>query len=129
MTHRTLIVARISADDEPAVADIFRESDDGELPHLLGVVRRDLFSFHGLYFHLIEAADDVAPALPAVRGHPLFVDVNTKLARHITAYDPDTWRSPRDAMARNFYSWAADRPARKPGHQDKGENHGGSVDR
>ncbi|WP_322747963.1 MULTISPECIES: TcmI family type II polyketide cyclase [unclassified Frankia] len=108
MTHRTLIVARMDAGDEAAVADIFRESDDGQLPHMLGVVRRNLFSFHGLYFHLIEAADDVAPALPAIREHPLFVDVNTKLEKRITAYDPDTWSSPRDAMARNFYSWTAD---------------------
>ncbi|SBW18547.1 polyketide synthesis cyclase [Candidatus Protofrankia californiensis] len=108
MTHRTLIVARINADDEAAVTDIFQESDDGQLPHLLGVVRRDLFSFHGLYFHLIEAAEDVTPVLPSVRDHPLFVDVNTKLAKYITAYDPDTWRSPRDAMARNFYSWVSD---------------------
>ncbi len=108
MTHRTLIVARMEADDEAAVADVFRESDDGQLPNLLGVVRRDLFRFHGLYFHLIEAADDVGPALPVIRDHPLFVDVNTKLGKYVTAYDPATWRSPRDAMARNFYSWVAD---------------------
>ncbi|WP_239334412.1 TcmI family type II polyketide cyclase [Frankia sp. CiP3] len=108
MTHRTLIVARMETSDETAVADIFHESDNGQLPRLLGVVRRDLFSFHGLYFHLIEAADDVGHALPSFREHPLFVDVNTKLGKHITAYDPATWKSPRDAMARNFYSWAAD---------------------
>lgn len=109
MTHRTLIVARMNPGDESAVGKIFAESDAGELPHLVGVRRRDLFSFHGLYFHLIEAADDVKGTLPDVRENPLFVDVNTKLATYITAYDPETWRSPRDAMAHHFYEWTPDR--------------------
>ncbi len=108
MTHRTLIVARMNPRDEQAVADVFAESDKGDLPHLVGVRRRDLFSFQGLYFHLIEASDDVRGTLPNVREHPLFVDVNAKLESFVTAYDPATWRSPKDAMARPFYEWTAD---------------------
>jgi cyclase len=107
MSHRTLIVARMNPADETAVAEIFGESDAGELPHLVGVSRRDLFSFHGLYFHLIEASSDVNRTLPDLREHPLFVDVNTKLEKHVAAYDPATWRGPRDAMAKPFYSWSA----------------------
>ncbi|MCL9761432.1 TcmI family type II polyketide cyclase [Frankia sp. AiPa1] len=91
--------------DATAVAQTFAESDAGELPGIVGVTRRELFAFHGLYFHLIEASADVAPAVSDVRDHPLFVDVNRKLERYITAYDPDTWRGPRDAMARSFYHW------------------------
>lgn len=60
VTRRTLIVARMHSGDAPAVAQIFGESDAGELPHMLGVRRRDLFHFHGLYVHLVEARDDLA---------------------------------------------------------------------
>jgi cyclase len=107
VSHRTLIVARMNPSDEEAVAQIFSESDAGDLPHLVGVSHRELFAFHGLYFHLIEAPDSINAPLANVREHPLFVDVNTKLEKYISAYDPATWRGPRDAMARSFYSWTA----------------------
>jgi cyclase len=108
VTKRTLIVARMRPDDAPAVAQIFGESDAGELPHLVGVNRRDLFYFHGLYFHLVESRHDLDTALSSVRSGPLFADVNSKLAKYVSAFDPSTWRTPRDAMAQPFYSWVAD---------------------
>ncbi|CAI7980870.1 cyclase [Frankia sp. Hr75.2] len=107
-SQRTLIVARMNPEDAGAVADVFAESDAGELPHLVGVARRDLFRFHGLYFHLIESRADINGTLPPVREHPLFVDVNSKLEKYIAAYDPQTWHGPRDAMADSFYTWVAD---------------------
>jgi cyclase len=107
VSHRTLIVARMNPSDEESVAQIFSESDAGELPHLVGVSRRELFAFHGLYFHLIEAENSIKAPLANVREHPLFVDVNTRLESYITAYDPATWQGPRDAMARSFYTWTA----------------------
>jgi cyclase len=103
--HRTLIVARLERGGAAQVADAFAESDRTELPHLLGVAARSLFSFHDLYFHLIESEQDVGPALATARDHPLFTDISTKLAAHITAYDPG-WRQPHDAMAREFYRWS-----------------------
>ncbi|SNQ45980.1 conserved hypothetical protein [Frankia canadensis] len=106
-THRTLIVARMDPADADAVAETFAESDAGELPGIVGVTRRELFAFHGLYFHLVDAPADIAPAVANVREHPLFVDVNRKLEKFIGAYDPATWRGPRDAMARSFYRWTA----------------------
>ena len=108
VTHRTLIVARMDPSDASTVADIFGESDVGELPHRLGVTRRTLFEFHGLYFHLVESAGDVGERLRSRRDDPLFVDVNQKLESYVSAYDPHTWRGPRDAMARPFYSWPPD---------------------
>jgi cyclase len=107
MTHRTLIVARMNSTDASAVASAFRESDAGDLPRLVGVTQRDLFHFHGLYFHLVEAPEPVERTLPAVREHPLFVNLNSRLEKYVTAYDPETWRGPRDAMADHFYSWKA----------------------
>ena len=105
--HHTLIVARLQPEDEEPVAKIFAESDASELPAKVGVDRRTLFSFHGLYFHLVDAAEDITPRLYAARTDPLFVDVNTKLAQYMRPYSPD-WREPKDSMAKVFYSWSKD---------------------
>jgi cyclase len=104
--NRTLIVARMDPDDTEAVAKIFADSDASELPRLVGVSHRALFSFHGLYLHLIESHEDVGRTLPRVRNHPLWREVNERLASHITPYDP-AWREPKDAVAQQFYSWSA----------------------
>lgn len=69
-----------------------------------------MFAFHDLYFHLVEADDDIAPNLYRARSHPLYQDVNTRLAEFISPFDPG-WREPKDAMAVPFYSWTpADGP-------------------
>ncbi|GII95076.1 TcmI family type II polyketide cyclase [Sinosporangium siamense] len=102
--HRTLIVARLNPEDAPAVADIFAESDKTELPKMIGVTRRTLFLFHGLYFHLVEAEEEITPRLYSARDHELYDDINRKLARYMTPYDPQ-WREPKDSMATPFYTW------------------------
>jgi cyclase len=102
--HRTLIIARLDPGPTEAIAEIFRESDATELPHMVGVSRRTLFRFHDLYLHLVEADDEVAPTLDGVRDHDLYRDVSTRLASHVKPYDP-AWREPRDAMAVPFYLW------------------------
>lgn len=102
---RTLIIARMAPEHEQAVAGVFAESDADELPHLLGVTSRHLYRFHELYVHLIEAEDGIDSRLDRARGNELFQDVNNKLKPYIQAYDPVTWRGPRDAMASEFYSW------------------------
>jgi cyclase len=102
--HRTLIVARLEPGPASAIADIFAESDATELPHMIGVSRRTLFQFHDLYFHLVEADEDIAPNLYRARSHPLYDDINTRLAKHVRPYDPN-WKEPKDAMAKPFYVW------------------------
>ena len=109
--HRTLIVARLEPDRRPDVAAAFAESDRTELPRLVGVRARSLFTFHGLYLHLIETDRDPTPVLRDLHHHPLFADVNAKLGRHVTAYHPD-WHEPADAMAQQFYHWSRDGDAR-----------------
>jgi cyclase len=99
----TLIVARIKPGAAGEVARIFAESDATELPHLAGVRRRRLFTFHDVYIHLLETDDDAD--VETVRNHPLFVEVSERLAPYIEAYEPTTWRSPRDAIAQEFYAW------------------------
>ncbi|WP_433254692.1 TcmI family type II polyketide cyclase [Streptosporangium sp. CA-135522] len=107
---RTLIVARLEPGPAEAIADIFAESDATELPHMVGVTRRTLFRFHDLYFHLVEADDEITPNLYRARSHPLYQDINRRLAEHVRPYDPN-WKEPKDAMATPFYVWEKD-PAR-----------------
>ena len=71
--HRTLIVARMDPKDSESVATVFEESDSTDLPHVIGVARRTLFSFHDLYFHLVEADQDISPHLYRARSHPLYL--------------------------------------------------------
>lgn len=104
MKH-TLIVARMNDGDERAVADLFAASDATELPQRVGVRSRTLFRFHGLYFHLIEADDEVRARVEDVRHDPEFRELSRKLDPFIRPYDPKTWRSPSDAMATAFYHW------------------------
>ncbi|MCP2341087.1 TcmI family type II polyketide cyclase [Actinomadura rupiterrae] len=108
MAHRTLIVARMEPSHADAVAQIFGESDSTDLPHMIGVSRRTLFRFHDLYFHLVEADDDITPNLYKARSHPLYDDINKRLAEQVSPYDPN-WKEPKDAMALPFYSWEAGR--------------------
>jgi cyclase len=104
---RTLIVARLDPAHAPMVAKLFEESDGTRLPHSIGVRRRTLFTFHDLYFHLVEAGDDLARRLSDARRDPLYTELNDKLSQYITPYSA-TWREPKDAMATPFYSWRAD---------------------
>lgn len=103
--HRALIVARMKPDSAAGIADVFEASDRGELPRLVGVTGRSLFQFGDLYLHLIEAEDEPGPRVAQVAGHPEFQDVSRKLAAYVQAYNPQTWREPKDAMAREFYRW------------------------
>ncbi|MEV4471440.1 TcmI family type II polyketide cyclase [Nonomuraea salmonea] len=107
--HRTLIVAKLrSAGNIGPIADAFGASDESELPHMVGVSRRTLFHFHDLYFHLVEADEDISPNLYKARSHPLYEDVNARLAKLVAPYDPD-WKEPKDAMASPFYVWTSDK--------------------
>ncbi|GAA3702970.1 TcmI family type II polyketide cyclase [Nonomuraea antimicrobica] len=99
-----MIVARMDPSDTERVARVWTESDATELPHMIGVDRRTLFRFHGLYFQLIEADKDITENLYRARSHPLYQDIHNKLAEYMTPYDPN-WREPKDAMAEPFYSW------------------------
>jgi cyclase len=105
--HTTLIVARMEADASADVARTFREFDGTEMPDLMGTRRRQLFAYHGLYFHLQDFdSDDGGAAIEGVKAEPLFVKISADLKPYIEAYDPATWRSPADAMATRFYHWA-----------------------
>ncbi|SCL24873.1 Polyketide synthesis cyclase [Micromonospora pallida] len=102
---RLLIISRIVPGTEAQVADIFADSDATDLPAMTGVRHRSLYCLHDLCVHLMET--DINPdAIADARTHPLYQQVNQRLAAHTTPYLP-TWRSPRDAIAGCFYRWDA----------------------
>jgi cyclase len=102
---RGCIVARIKPGSEDEVAKLFAESDQSELPGLAHVRHRSLFVLDDIYIHYVETDSDFAEEVDAVRAHPLFKEISAKLDAFITPYDPETWQSPKDAQAREFYSW------------------------
>lgn len=106
--HSTLIVARMDASSAADVAGLFGEFDQTEMPNLMGTRRRQLFSYRGLYFHLQDFDNEQGgEAIEEAKTHPLFVGISQDLKPFIEAYDPKTWRSPKDAMADRFYHWTA----------------------
>jgi cyclase len=108
MVKRGLIVARIKPGAEEQVAAIFGESDETDLPIMTGVRHRSLFVLEDIYIHLVEMDDDFTRTVDGVREHDLFRDISKKLEPYIQPYNPITWKSPKDATAREFYTW--DRP-------------------
>lgn len=105
--NRTVIVARIQPDSEPAVARVFADSDATALPRELGVQARSLYSLGDLYLHVIDFRDDPAEALRRAPQLPAFRRISADLSAFIRPYDEATWRSPADAIANEFYSWRA----------------------
>ncbi|GHA18383.1 TcmI family type II polyketide cyclase [Streptomyces echinoruber] len=106
--HSTLIVARMEPGSAPEVAELFAEFDRTDMPHRMGTRRRQLFHFRGLYFHLQDFdSDDGGSRIEEAKLDPRFVRISEDLKPYIEAYDPATWRSPKDAMATRFYHWEA----------------------
>lgn len=108
--HRTIIVARIQPDAEPAVAKVFADSDATNLPHELGVHRRTLYSLNDVYLHVIDfrPGADPAEALRRAPQLPAFRQISQDLSAFIRPYDEHNWRSPQDAVAREFYRWSCE---------------------
>jgi cyclase len=111
--HRSLIIARMTPGAENDVAGIFARSDATSMPYDIGVRQRQLFIFRDLYVHLVDFDREVGEAMARAQRLPAFREISRDLGVHISAYDPATWSSPRDAMARCFYEWTSNRDARR----------------
>jgi cyclase len=109
--HHALIVARMAPQSAPDIADVFAASDRGELPGMIGVRSRSLFQYGDVYLHLIEGDRPPGPEVARVADHPAFRDISDRLSAYVMAYDPETWRSPKDAMAEEFYHWERTTPS------------------
>nr|WP_260407786.1 TcmI family type II polyketide cyclase [Planomonospora venezuelensis] len=100
-----MIVARMEPGAQGDVAKLFAASDETDLPRVLGVTRRHLFSYHDLYFHYAEFEGEASAAMGKARDRDDFRELSDRLSPYVKPFDPETWRSPADAMARGFYSW------------------------
>ncbi|MFE5785738.1 TcmI family type II polyketide cyclase [Rhodococcus erythropolis] len=111
--HSTIIVARLAAEDISTVEGLFSEFDrTTELPERMGTRRRQLFSLDGLYFHVQDFDDHRGGSrIEDAKSDPRFVRISQDLNPYIKVFDPDTWRSPSDAMATRFYHWSATTPS------------------
>jgi hypothetical protein len=108
-TNQTAIVAHIKPNAEPDVARIFGESDAGPLPAQMDVTGRWLYSIDDVYLHLLERSDaSFADATRQIHDNPAFAKIMDDLSPYISAYSADNWRSPEDAVAKEFYRWRAD---------------------
>ncbi|MFJ6721894.1 MULTISPECIES: TcmI family type II polyketide cyclase [unclassified Streptomyces] len=108
MTHSNLIVARMDSMSSDQVAQLFTEFDKTDMPERMGTLRRRLFMYKGLYFHLQDfAEDDGGRRIQESRHDPRFMKISHDLLPFIQPYDPATWRTPADAMATRFYDWSA----------------------
>lgn len=109
-TNQIVIVARIKPNAEADVARIFAESDEqGDLPAKMGVTGRWLYSIDDIYLHLLERTDPAFNETVRENHHlHAFAQIMEDLRPYISAYNPDTWRSPEDAVATEFYRWRAD---------------------
>lgn len=110
--HRALIVARMKPGTTPDIADVFADSDRGELPGLIGVTSRSLFRYGDVYIHLVEGERPPGPEVARLADHPAFRDISDRLSAFVVPYDPQTWRSPEDAMAEEFYHWERGLPSK-----------------
>jgi hypothetical protein len=113
MSDRALIIARMKPENAASIAELFADSDAGELPGLLGVQRRHLFRYRDLYFHYVEFDGDHRSALQAAGGREDFAELSRKLRPFVDPYDPDTWNSPSDALAVECYSFTPDGGVRR----------------
>ncbi|MEU4834416.1 TcmI family type II polyketide cyclase [Streptosporangium sp. NPDC023615] len=102
--HTTLIVAHFKPGSEAEIARLFAESDATELPHIIGVKRRKLFTFHDIYIHMVEAEQPVAGPVTSHHDSPLFQKISKALDEHIMPFE-GRWGSIQQASAQQFYHW------------------------
>jgi hypothetical protein len=107
----TLIVARLRPGDtesrQNAIRDLFTASDATELPDVVGVRERRLFTFQDLYFHLVESEESLTRTLTPQHENPLFKAISVAMDEHVTPYR-GAWGGVREASARQFYHWRRD---------------------
>jgi cyclase len=102
----TLIVARFDPLHQPEISKLFSGFDETDMPQRMGTLRRQLFAYNDLYFHLQDfASEDGKRAIEEARSDSRFQQISEDMRPFVQAYDPETWRSPADAMATRFYHW------------------------
>jgi hypothetical protein len=106
--HSAVIVNRVADAVLPEVARLFAELDHTDFPYQMGTRRRQLFTYHGVYFHVQDFEVDNGNAVIDEAwqdADPRFVKICADLDPLVRKYDPTTWRSTADQIAHRFYCW------------------------
>lgn len=106
MSFRMIMVRMMPDGVEPALEQAFSLHDRSGLPESIGAVHRSLYSYHGIYLHLVEAPRDIRGDLAAHSGHPAFRAVDKAVTPLLRPVDPN-YPSMSQAQARCFYEWNA----------------------
>jgi hypothetical protein len=111
--HTTLIVTHFVPGSQEHIARLFAESDETELPHLIGVRSRRLFTFHDVYIHMVQADRPVAEGLSEHHDSTRFQQLSKALDAYIIPFE-NKWGSVQQASAQQFYHWDRDRGLIQP---------------
>ncbi|MGW4826631.1 TcmI family type II polyketide cyclase [Amycolatopsis japonica] len=108
--QRVLFIDRMDPDDAGQVARIWAEHDVTGLPERIGVARRTLFRFRGLYVHMVEFREGIEDGLVdriySARTDPAFERTRSELSEFLQPFAADV-RNLKDTEARPFYTWQA----------------------
>ncbi|WBO69777.1 TcmI family type II polyketide cyclase (plasmid) [Streptomyces camelliae] len=108
--HSTVIVNRVADEVIPEVTRLFGELDATDFPYRMGTRRRQLFSYHGVYFHIQDFLSENGTAVidqAWKEADPRFVKICADLDPLVKKYAPERWRSTADQIATRFYLWEA----------------------
>ncbi|MFD0691992.1 TcmI family type II polyketide cyclase [Actinomadura fibrosa] len=109
----SLIVTNFVPGSEGKIARLFSESDSTELPALIGVQRRRLYTIRDVYIHLVEADRPISEGLEKHHGNPLFQQISRDLDEYILPFE-GKWGSVHQASAQQFYHWERGRGVIQP---------------
>ncbi|GHO89538.1 TcmI family type II polyketide cyclase [Dictyobacter formicarum] len=97
---RGIIVGNYKPGSEDKIVEAFARSDATELPHLVGVKSRHVWTQGEIYVHFVEARSSLPTILKEYIQHPLFKDVKAELDQYVSLIYPDL-----PPMAKQIYSW------------------------
>lgn len=104
MTFRMIMVRLMEEGTQPALAAAFSRHDATGFGEQIGVAHRSLYSYHGIYLHLVEAESDLRPVLASQRDNPVWRTVDKEVTSLLSPVDPRFPSMPQ-AQASCFYTW------------------------
>lgn len=103
--YTSLVVAKLNTERLDEIKRLFAEFDRSDMPQKMGTVRRQLFTFHDLYFHLQDfQTDEGTERIETAKSEPEFIQISQDLRPFFEPYAPN-WQSPKDSIAERFYYW------------------------
>lgn len=101
--YRGVIIGRYQAGSEEAIAQAFRQSDQTELPRMLGVKSRHVWVLGDIYMHFVEGAESLPSILKESSDHSLFKEIKANLDQYVQPLSPQLY----PGVAKEIYRWQA----------------------